>query len=100
MCAHSGLKTSAMILENQLLLLIKGISKQSEIDHSTVRKIIHMWKAFKIAPKFPRSGNHSKFTSLDNESTGPKLTGEMLKLAYVCKVASEQTTTRFWNNVL
>lgn len=79
MCAFR-IKDVSNDLRDQLLLPIKGISKQSDIHHSTVTKIIHRWKAFRIVPKFLRSGNHSKFTSLNNESTGPKLAGEMLHL--------------------
>ncbi|KAM3912509.1 uncharacterized protein RB166_019314 isoform 2-T2 [Leptodactylus fuscus] len=44
----------------------KAISKQFEVHHSTVRKIIHKWKTFKTVGNLPRSGRPSKFTpSLD-----------------------------------
>lgn len=40
----------------------EAISKQFEIHHPTVSKIIHKWKAFKTAACFARSGHFSKFT--------------------------------------
>lgn len=40
----------------------EAISKQFEIHHPPVWKIIHKWKAFKTAAYLARSGHFSKFT--------------------------------------
>uniref|UniRef100_A0A3Q4I1B2 Uncharacterized protein n=1 Tax=Neolamprologus brichardi TaxID=32507 RepID=A0A3Q4I1B2_NEOBR len=40
----------------------KAISRQFEVHHSTVKKIIHMWKTFKTAANIPSIGHTSKFS--------------------------------------
>uniref|UniRef100_A0AAX7TN30 Sleeping Beauty transposase HTH domain-containing protein n=1 Tax=Astatotilapia calliptera TaxID=8154 RepID=A0AAX7TN30_ASTCA len=39
----------------------KAISKQFEVHHTTVGKIIHKWKIFKTAASLPGNGHPSKF---------------------------------------
>jgi len=73
-------KTSAMILEKQLLLpsiwegLYKVISKLCVVHHATERKIIHKWKIFKTAVNLPRSGCSSKFTTRNAQRNYKKKT--------------------------
>ena len=40
----------------------KAISKPFNLHRTTLRKIIHKWKTFKIFASLPRSGRPSKFT--------------------------------------
>uniref|UniRef100_A0A3B3SNV6 Sleeping Beauty transposase HTH domain-containing protein n=1 Tax=Paramormyrops kingsleyae TaxID=1676925 RepID=A0A3B3SNV6_9TELE len=52
----------AIVAAHQCVMGCKAISKQFEVYHSTVRKIIHKWKTFKTVANLPRSGHPSKFT--------------------------------------
>ena len=40
----------------------KTICKHFGVHHSTMRKIIHKWKTFKIVSSLLRSGHHNNFT--------------------------------------
>ncbi len=59
----------------------KKVSKDFEISHSTVRKIVFKWRTFKTTADMPRSGHPSKFTPradckmLKEVSKIPKMSG-------------------------
>uniref|UniRef100_A0A3Q3J790 Tc1-like transposase DDE domain-containing protein n=1 Tax=Monopterus albus TaxID=43700 RepID=A0A3Q3J790_MONAL len=65
----------------------KKISKDFEISHSTVRKIVYKWRAFKTTANMPRSGRPSKFTPradrkmLKEVSKNPKMSSRDLQQA-------------------
>ena len=60
----------------------KAISKQFNVHHSTMRKIIHKWKTFKTVASLPRSGGPSKFNPksdhvmLRESANNPRLTSQ------------------------
>ena len=59
----------------------KKISKEFDISHSTIQKIVYKWKTFKTTATMPRSGRPSKFT--------PRADRKMLKEVIKCpKISS------------
>lgn len=65
----------------------KKISKEFEISHSTVRKIVYKWGTFKTTANMPRAGHPSKFTPradhklLKEVSKTPKMSSRDLQQA-------------------